>query len=71
MVNRLMRWDRQRATGGWHLYAESGELIGRVRSLPGDCFEARLEPDFGGKRVAGTDLDAVRDWMIAEARRWT
>ena len=62
-----MLFQFSRETRSWDLIAETGETLGTAKSIPGDCWEAKMTDVGGGREAWATDLDTIREWMEREA----
>lgn len=62
-----MIFQFSRETRTWDLLADTGELLGTAKMVPGDCWVAQMTDVGGGLSVWATDLDLVRDWMTSQA----
>jgi hypothetical protein len=65
----IFEWSK--ASGGWQLLADTGELLGVAKPIPGDCWSATMTTLAGGLTAVATHLDLVQEWMMAEARSVT
>ena len=63
----VMIFQFSRETRSWDLVADSGELLGTAVSIPGECWEGRMDALLGGRRAWATDLDLIQQWMMQEA----
>ena len=61
----IFQWSRDAAT--WDLVADSGELLGAAKSIPGDCWEAKMTDLCGSREAWASDLETLKEWMLEQA----